>query len=181
MPSSHRFSRVSGASSLGAAMCWLATLPVAVAQAPSITVTGGSAENVPGTYASGTYASVTVSGTGAAGERSTLSIDAPLEFDNSAGQALSVTDGGLVNVNADVKAATFRSGTVGNGGTLNLLSGTFQIQGMELSGTAAFQRAPGAVWAIDSLGISDGATVTYTAGDLLGSGGGAPLNDEVPF
>lgn len=148
---------------------------LAVAQPPSITVTSGSVESVPGTYASGTYSTVTVSGTGAAGERSTLSIDAPLQIGDESGfdyQVLSVTDGGLLNVNADVTAATFRRGTVGHGGTLNLLSGTFKLDGMQLSGTAAFQRAPGAVWAIDSLSLSDGATVTYTAGDLWGSGGG---------
>jgi hypothetical protein len=151
---------------------------LAVAQPPSITVTSGSVESVPGTHASGTYASVTVSGTGAAGERSTLTIDAPLQmgqdFDGG-NQVLSVTDGGLLNVNANVTAATSRSGTVGNGGTLNLLSGTFQLTSLDLSGTAAFQRAPGAVWAIDSLSLSDGATVTYTAGDLWGGG------DYYPF
>ena len=160
-----------------AVMCGLvALLPrLAVAQVPSITVTGGSAESVPGTYASGTYATVTVSGTGAAGERSTLTIDAPLQMGDESSydyQVLSVTDGGLVNVNANVTAATYRSGTVGSGGTLNLLSGTFQLGSMQLSGTAAFQRAPGAAWAIDSLSLSDGATVAYTAGDMWGVGGG---------
>ncbi len=171
---SHRFWRVAVA-----ALVKCVLLPgLATAQPPSITVTGGSVESVPGTYASGTYTTVTVSGTGAAGERSTLTIDASLQmgqdFDGG-NQVLSVTDGGLLNVNANVTAATLRSGTVGNGGTLNLLSGTFQLTSLDLSGTAAFQRAPGAVWAIDSLSLSDGATVTYTAGDLWGGGGYYPF------
>jgi len=159
-----------------AALCGCVLLAgLAAAQPPSITVTGGTVESVPGTYASGTYATVSVSGTGAAGERSTLTIDAPLQLGDESSydyQVLSVTDGGLMNVNSNVTAATFRSGTVGDGGTLNLLSGTFQIRNLQLSGTAAFQRAPGAAWAIDYLSLGEGATVTYTAGDVWGSGGG---------
>jgi hypothetical protein len=153
-----------------AALCGLAILPgLASAQSPSITVSGGSNESVPGTYASGTYSTITVSGTGAAGERSTLTIDEAIEIDGY--PTLSVFDGGLVNVNANVSspASAYTTGSVGAGGTLNLMSGTLALFSLEVSGSGAFQRTGGS-YSVGALYVSDGATVSWAAGDSIADG-----------
>lgn len=149
----------------------LAAIPTTtVAQSPSIEVTGGTTATVPDAYASGTYSSITVSGTGAAGERSTLTVNQPLVLDGGY-QALSVTTGGLLEINANVTTTLrYSDAQVRDGGTLSLLSGTLSVQNLSLSGSGAFQRSGGS-YAIDSyLSLSDGAAADFDPGDMVGSG-----------
>ena len=172
MFTAHPVARLRSWSLAVAALCGLAILSgLASAQSPSITVSGGSSESVPGTYASGTYSTIEVSGTGDAGERSTLTIDEAVDIDGGS-QALSVFDGGLFNVNANVTSVdiySYTTGSVGAGGTLNLMSGTLSLTSLEVSGSGAFQRTGGS-YSVGSLSVRDGATVTWTAGDSITDG-----------
>lgn len=156
----------------------LVTIPaVAAAQSPSIEVTGGTTATVPGTYASGTYSSIAVSGTGDGGERSTLSINEAIELDGF--QSLSVTTGGLLTINANLTTAgaygLYTTGSVGDGGTLSLASGTLSVGSLSLSGSGAFQRTGGS-YSIGDLSLSQGVAVGFHEGDRIGAGGHSYLD-----
>jgi len=127
----------------------------AVATAQDIFVDGGVTESVPGTYPSGTYDTVDVTGA------STLNVNAPLTINN----ALSVGPGTL-NVNANI---TFGQDVIANilpGGVLSLSSGTFSGPGLFLNLIdASFQRTAGR-YAVDTLQVSTG-SANFVAGDAI--------------
>lgn len=157
---------------VAAAVASPALVPAAAfAQSSPIEVLGGGTATIPGNYASGTYSTLTVSGTGPGGTRSTLAIDEALTLDGDY-QVLSVIEGGLVNLNADVTSVTgaYSWGRVADGGTLNLVSGTLTIGELLLSGTGAVQRSGGA-FATDYLTVGNGAVARFTANDVIGRGG----------
>lgn len=140
------------------------------ATAASITVTGGTTATIPGTYASGTWGSISISGTGPSGARSTLTIDNSTVL--TAEPFLAVTDGGLLSMRADITSTiggvyAYGSGTVSRGGTLDLVSGTLTAEYFTLSGSDAFRRSGGA-YALGNLAITDGATASFQAGDVIG-------------
>jgi hypothetical protein len=132
----------------------VAQIPAAHGQA-DLTVTSGSLA----TASSGTFGSVSVSGTSPGGDRSTLTVTGPIAIDSG----LTVSDRGLVVGQAAIDLGS-GSGIVFDGGTLDLQSGTFSASGLYLSGTSSFARTGGA-YAVSTLGLSDGAAVTVTADD----------------
>jgi fibronectin-binding autotransporter adhesin len=148
-----------------------ASVPEVVSAQTGIEVTGGTAATIPGTYASGTYPSVLVSGTS-----STLTVNEPLviqgTFDNTA--VLTIESNGRLTVNSDVTVTneeefgvSFTDATVGSGGVLDLQAGTLSVGGsLQLSGATAFQRTAGS-YRVRALDLSDGAAVTFRAGDQL--------------
>jgi fibronectin-binding autotransporter adhesin len=152
-----------------------ASVPEAASAQDPIEVTGGTAATIPGTYVSGTYPSVLVSGTS-----STLTVNEPLmiqgTFDNTT--VLTIQSNGQLTVNADVTltneeefSVSFTGAIVGSGGVLDLQSGTLSVGGsLQLSGATAFQRTAGS-YLVRALDLSDGAAVTFRAGDQLNNNG----------
>lgn len=115
-----------------------------------------------------TYDTVTVFGTNAlTGDPSTYTADAPLTLSGNGGSVLSVYDSGVFNANANVTAAD-GSVQVSDGGRLNLGSGTLSAVSISLSGPNAVSRAGGAYLTLSFLGVTDGATLGYTAADTIG-------------
>ena len=146
-------------------LCGLTLIPAVAWGQSDLIVTSGSQV----TANAESFGSVSVSGTSPAGARSTLTVSGPV----TVGSGLLVSERGLVVVQADVGLGS-SSGFVYDGGTLNLVSGTFAAEGLYLSGTGSFTRTGGA-YAVHSLGLTDGAAVTVAAGDqFLASGGLLP-------
>lgn len=130
-----------------------------------LTVSSGSQA----TAASASFDSVTVSGTSALGVRSTLTVTGPITITSG----LQVYDRGLVSMQADVGIGS-ADAYVYDGGTLNLVSGTFAANALYLSGTESFGRT-GGVYQLHSLGVTGEAAATVAAGDqFVASGGLAP-------
>jgi hypothetical protein len=156
------------AAGLGLAVA-AAVLPSAASAQTAIEVTGGTAATIPGTYTSGTYPSVLVSGTG-----STLTVNAPLVIHDTENQDfLTIENNGRFVANANVTLTnsgfsfTPANAAVTSGGVLELQSGTFAVGGqLRLSGAGAFVRTGGS-YAVRSLTLEDGASGTYQAGDQL--------------
>jgi autotransporter-associated beta strand protein len=163
--------------SLAGAVCLI--LACGSARADTITVTGGTTATIPGAYASGTHGSITVSGTGSAGERSTLVIDEATSL--TAESFLSVTGGGLLSMRANVTATfgtyPYSSGTVSGGGTLELVSGTLTAERLAVSGSDALRRSGGS-YALGTLEIAAGANASFLAGDRIANqrAGGFAVN-----
>jgi hypothetical protein len=143
---------------LVAAVGVLAATGLAVAQ--DISVGNGSNAFIPGTYVSGTYGFVGVTGT------STLTVDAPLTVTGG----MSVTDSSTLFVNTDVTLSSTTSAAFYSNGSLVLHSGTFGGVGsyLYLGGATAFQRAGGR-YIVDNLAI-DGVAVDFVAGDSIFQG-----------
>jgi len=134
----------------------LAVMGLALAQ--DITLTGGTA-TIPGTYASGTYGLVDLTGA------STLTVDAPLTVTDG----FSVGDSSTLVVNTDVTLSSTASAGFFGGGSLALNSGTFGGGGsLYLGGANAFQRTGGR-YHVDALAV-DGATANFTTGDSITRG-----------
>ncbi len=95
-------------------------------------MTGGTAATIPGTYTSGTYPSVLISGTG-----STLTVNAPLVIDDTENlsDVLTIENNGrfIANANVTLTNSVFPSNpvdaTVSSGGVRELQSGTFAVGG----------------------------------------------------
>jgi hypothetical protein len=139
------------------AACLAATIAgAAVATAQDITVTSGTA-NVPADFASGTYASVGITGT------STLEVDAPL----SVTLQLFLDEASTLTMNADITLDSNVFAYV-NGSTLSLNSGTFNAaaasSGIALA-ESVFQRTNGR-YAVDSFTVSGG-SADFVAGDSI--------------
>ncbi len=136
--------------------CLAATIASAsVATAQDILLTDGTTANVPADFASGTYASVGITGT------STLEVDAPL----SVTLQLYTDASSTLTVNADIAMDSNVFAYV-NGSTLSLNSGTFGGAGSGIAlSNSVFQRTNGR-YAVDSFSVSLG-SADFVAGDSI--------------
>jgi hypothetical protein len=143
----------------------LFALPTLAAAQDPITITGGTYATIPGTFEPGIFSNLAIfiSGTGTSGERSTLRIDAPTALQNA---TLTVTNRGLLEVNADVSADIMTTASFNDGGTLSLLSGTVGAYALTLSGSNAFQRSGGS-YTLTNLVLEDGARGSFMPGDAF--------------
>jgi len=158
----------------GIGLC-LVMAAVSRAQGPvSLVVESGSQVTL---LASGTYGTITVTGTGNDGQPSTFKADAPLMLTGTTAGlygVLVVDNGGLFKANADVVASDpiRHWAAISSGGSLELNSGTFTMGEVYLSGSMAFSRTGGA-YAVRYLGLGDSASVSYTTADSFVSGSNA--------
>jgi fibronectin-binding autotransporter adhesin len=145
------------------ALVGLVTLVASAAHGQGdLTVTSGSQA----TAASESFGSVSVSGTSPLGVRSTLTVTGPISITSG----LQVYENGLVTAQADVGLGT-SDAYVYDGGTLDLVSGTFAANALYLTGTGSFGRT-GGVYALNTLGLSGEAAATVAAGDQFVVAGG---------
>ncbi len=153
--SSHRRHR-HGVAAVGMAIAAIG-LSLGHAGAQHVDVSGGAVQSnaIPATYDS-----LTVSGTGAGGGRSTYNADAPLTVKGS----VQVYDSGIVNANARIDVAG--SFLVSGDGLVTLTSGTLTAGTLGLSGPTAVNQA-GGNYSTGNLALTGTASLTYGAGDDL--------------
>jgi hypothetical protein len=149
--------------SIGALAVVLMACGVTRGQSSDLTVSSGSQVTL---SSSGTYATLTITGTSPGGQRSTFNANAPLTLSGQYVRVLDVNAGGILNVNADVTASDmiFADSSVSGGGRISLNSGTLAVGRLFLSGSNAFARTAGA-FAVHDLILSSSASVAYTTAD----------------
>lgn len=127
------------------------------------TVTGGSTAS---NAAPAAYEAISVEGDDGLGNRSTYRADATLTLTGPF-TALSVTNNGLFEANANVDANGFTVNIQSNG-SLNLISGTLTAGTLLLSGSTALIQSGGR-FAVTGVGVAllDGATLAFNAGDSI--------------
>lgn len=121
-----------------------------------VTVSGGGQLS---NSVSQSFATIDVQGTG-----SRYQALSALSITSTSATSLTVGTGGVfaAAANMNVTEAVFDLGT------LELLSGTFSADALALSGSGAFDRDPGAAYAVDGLSLASEATVTFTSADSIG-------------